>query len=301
MDIDDTNKNVLLDIINKIDLLNQNEKKHILKFLISNNINYTKNINGYFFNLAGSNVSQKLLENLKTKIILIETHRNEIITVDTMRDSMIKQCKELIENNLQDTIKLKVDEYNNKIKMMKENDNIDMQISKIILKNINKIVYDENFLIKKPVYHKNSVYQRILGKMKTQSYKKKERIHDTFNDNENDENDQQINKIEIDDVDDNYDVVLDDENVILDDENLDLDIENVDLDIENVDLDIENDDINSHDDNDDNVSNTSNDICFENEKSFEKEKSYYKKLLNTHGFKFDVDKSCMLVYQEYIN
>lgn len=274
------------DLITKICQLSQQEKQHILKFLIANNIIFTKNINGYFFNLASNNVSEQLLNELKTKIHLMELHRNEIINVDTLRDNMIKQCKELIETNLQDSIKIKLDEYNHKIKLINENYNINMTINKCITITKNKYndkyndkysdKYNDNLNIKKN-YNKNSIYYRILSKMKTISSKKKDKIHENYNDDE-DYNNENIDSIDCENLEnvDNGDTYIDD-TIVIDDE-------------------LDDDDENDYGDNDtyDSESELENKIQIENEKS------YYKKLLNNHGFKFDNDKSCLLIYQEYI-
>lgn len=275
------------DLIQKICQLSYQEKQHILKFLIANNINFTKNINGYFFNLASHHVSENLLYELKTKIHLMEVHRNEIINVDTLRDNMIKQCKELIETNLQDSIKIKLDEYTNKIKLIKHDNNINISISKNVPKNIKKIIYYDKYdqINTKKTYNKNSIYYRILTKMKILASRKKEKNHDHYEDyndyNENDFNDNPDNDIDVD-----IEQEIDD-TVIIDD-----DIDNID----NID----------HTDNDD-ENNIDNDSLYDSESEFENkikienEKSYYKKLLNNHGFKFDNDKSCLLIYQEYID
>lgn len=272
------------DLINKISFLTPKEKSHILKFLISNNISYTKNINGYFFNLASHNISDELLNDLNKKINLMEIHRNEIINADKIRNDMIKQYKESIENNLQDTIKVKIDEYNNKIKLIQEpKNNINMTFVKKNIKQIHKFNYDENYS-NKIVYNKNSVYYRILSKMKTIVAKKKEITYDNYDDfNENDDVDiYNIDDIE-NDIDDNPD-----ENDCLIDDTIDIDID------ENID----NSDDNYDNDNESIVSYQSESI--EKKIQIENEKSYYKKLLNDYGFKFNNDKSCILLYQEYV-
>lgn len=277
------------ELIQKISQLSHQEKQHILKFLIANNINFTKNINGYFFNLASNHVSEQLLNDLKTKIQLMELHRNEIINVDTLRDNMIKQCKELIETNLQDSIKIKLDEYNNKIKLIKEDCNIHMTIHKTFPKNIKKLSYYDNLSDKydllntKKTYNKNSIYYRISTKMKMFSSKRKEKIHENYNEEYDEENDNDF---------------------IEHDHNEDNDIENEIDDTVVIDDDMYSYDDNEHENDDENENNETSydsESELENKIKIENEKSYYRKLLNNHGFKFDNDKSCLLIYQEYIH
>ena len=274
-------------LIDKISVLTPKEKSHILKYLISNNINFTKNINGYFFNLASHNISDELLIDLNEKINLMEIHRNEIINADKIRDDMIRQYKESIENNLQDTIKVKIDEYNNKIKLINTQPNICMNFTKKNQKTNQKYNYDENFS-NKIVYNKNSVYYRIQSRMKTIMAKKKEIIYDNYDnytDEDYNENDTDLNYI-IDDNENDVDEMPDD-NVCLIDDTIEIEID-------------ENNE--NSDDNDDDISIASghSDSNIENKIQIENEKSYYKKLLNNYGFKFNNDKSCILVPQEYI-
>ena len=266
------------EIINKINKLTVYEKKHILNYLILNNISYTKNINGYFFNLGlnNTNITSDLLVELSNKIDLMELHRNEIANIDKDRDVKLQQCKKLIEKKMTEKIKLKNEEYNNKIKLHDENDNIHLSFTKIQKPLIN---YDKEIddFDKKKSYNKNSVYYRILNRFRLKKFTK--RINkESYNEVENDDDVPDIRDSYIRDISD--DNVMDDENII--DDEIDLD-----------DIELDQDDIENDQDDDDDADDNDDD-------NIEDEKSYYKKLLNMHGFIFDQDKSCLLTLQEYI-
>ena len=156
------------ELINKISRLNQKEKEHVLKLFIGKNIQYTKNVNGYFFNLCTSNITPDVLKSINDGINLMEKNRNLLNDIDKKRDLMLRQCKELIENKLNDTIKSKQYDYFNKIRLIPNNMNIDYTISKITKKSYSKLSdYNiDNFDKKTIIYNKNTVYFRLNTVMK---------------------------------------------------------------------------------------------------------------------------------------
>jgi hypothetical protein len=89
-------------LIKQISCLEQTEKLHILNMLKSNNLPYTKNSNGYFFNLTRDNpiVYEKLVNCVK----LINTNRELIKEMDAKREDTIKSYKQTIEQQIQKKI-----------------------------------------------------------------------------------------------------------------------------------------------------------------------------------------------------
>ena len=293
------NNEKIKELIVKISKLNQKEKKHILNLLISKNLEFTKNANGYFFNLNSHQVSIELIDLLYENITLMEKRRNIIIDIDKTRDIMINECKKLIESNLNESIKLKIEQYNNKIKIQNNTD-ILINFSKITnTRTEQKEESDEN---EKKGYSKNSIYSKILSSLRSSIIRNKTKQEKDRNDNFDD----------IDNVSNygfNDDDMADDDNDIIDNDIIDNDIINVDIDDDDIENNLENNDFIENNLENDELDDLieindiiDNEINIENENDItnEDEKLYYKKLLNNHGFKFDEDKHCLLVYQEYI-
>ena len=102
-----------MDLIEKIKNLNNNEKSVVLNFLKNKNIRFSKNNNGYFFNLKNENNIEKELNNL---IENIQNNRNLV-------SNYLKQRK--IE---QEKLKLQIEEEFNK-KKLEETKNIYEKLS----------------------------------------------------------------------------------------------------------------------------------------------------------------------------
>jgi hypothetical protein len=116
------------DIINKIKRLNDKEKHHILYILQKNNIEYTKNSNGYFFNL--DKVDRPIIDKINKCVDLIEKNREIIKDLDKKRDMHLQFYKQLIEDKLQETIQLKRKNIQDKLIIQSENDNFTNFIKK---------------------------------------------------------------------------------------------------------------------------------------------------------------------------
>lgn len=282
-------------LINKISKLNTQEKTYILKLLIDKNIKYTKNVNGFFFNMYSPGVNHCTLETINESIDLMLKNRNILNDIDKKRDLMIKECKELIENQLHSTNKKKQNDYFNKICIKQVNTNITYNFSKY-KKSINYKIYDNIDTIdkKNTIYNKNSVFFRLNTQMKLNTRQHRKSNNQKYLDNESNDLETTSNKISddiiVDDVicdDDNYnndedpdyDECVDENQLIELSDNADInDIEEIpDID-DHMDLDID-----------------------ENEIDEDNQRLFYKELLNKHGFIFNEDKDCMLIYQEYIN
>jgi len=307
-------------LIHKISKLSLKEKEHILKLFIDKKIEYTKNVNGYFFNLCSNNVTDEVLKLVEQGINLMEKNRNLLNDIDKKRDLMLKECKESIENELNNTIKLKKEEYYKKIKNKAIDTNIHYTFEKIKRTVFSKMSdYNiDNFDKKTIFYNKNSVYFRINNMMKLLIRKNKTMNnieyydYSSYNDEHNHENEYIDNNCDDEVADDNnieiyHDGVVDyqtiDPDIVIRDSN-DVDPD-CDCDytrqisrdtvlyrpehsLEQQDIDIDNDNINIDDviDTDDVVD--------------DKEKLFYKQLLNKHGFSFNEDKICFLLYQKYL-
>ena len=127
------------------------------------------------------------------------------------------ECKELIENKLNDTIKSKQYDYFNKIRLIPNNMNIDYTISKITKKSYSKLSdYNiDNFDKKTIIYNKNTVYFRLNTVMKL-NVRQNKMTNVDYNNYDYGENDfgnctSEIGDADIDvdvgEIDDNIDVV----------------------------------------------------------------------------------------------
>ena len=273
------------ELINKISRLNQKEKEHVLKLFIGKNIQYTKNVNGYFFNLCTSNITPDVLKSINDGINLMEKNRNLLNDIDKKRDLMLRQCKELIENKLNDTIKSKQYDYFNKIRLIPNNMNIDYIISKITKKYYSKLSdYNiDNFDKKTIIYNKNTVYFRLNTVMKL-NVRQNKMTNVDYNNYDYGENDFGNCTSEIGDADIDVDVGEIDDNIdVVDTVGGDIDCDGSG---ENL-FDVTDDDVNS-------------DIDEMEVDTDSKEKLYYKQLLNSYGYTFNEDKTCSLVYQDYL-
>ena len=96
--------------IEKIQKLHRKEKIYILNILKENNCSYTKNANGYFFDLTC--LDPKILDKLNECIELIETNRDIFYEIETKRDEMLYYYKKLIEEKLTQSIKEKKQKIN---------------------------------------------------------------------------------------------------------------------------------------------------------------------------------------------
>lgn len=308
------------DIIFRISKFDSKQKMHILNILNDNNIEFTKNTNGYFFNFI--NIDINVIKKINSCLELIEANTNLLKEMDKRRNDLLNYYKKLIEERLNSSFKKKSNEYIDKLKLYKYS-NINLHIKKVLVKrkcNYKDNYIDPDILIKDYLknrfkYNKNSVYSRIITQIRimkyNRSFEKKETLDNiTEYDNDNVE----VDDIDIDDVD--IDVNVDDD-VNIDDIDVDIDVDIDDPDIDNNldDPDIDNnldDEISCEIDEtikdteiEDDNSEDSIDITTEDNKKSEHEKreieiSFYKKLLNENGYVFDENKRCLLHIEEYI-
>jgi hypothetical protein len=297
------------DIISRVNKLDNKEKIHVLNILKTNNIDFTKNRNGYFFNL--SSVDQEIILKISKCLKLIETNMDLIRKIDKRREELLDYYKKIIQERVDDKIKKMKEEYNKKLLLYKMDTNIVMDIKNISNKKRNdKITQDPDEMIKEYnktlyKYEKNSVFANILLKIKAynSSHKGVDKKNKDRSDNYEDMDDIKFSDYNM--MGDEYiedDIIEDD--IIEDDINEDdpIDDENVD-DISNTD-----DEYETHcSDNESYLDDIDNEMEDEDDDKTKKEKievemniNYYKNLLSKKGYAFDDSKKCILYYQEYI-
>jgi hypothetical protein len=310
------------DIITRINKLQKKEKMHILNILKINDINFTKNENGYFFNLL--TIDNHIVDKISKCLELIEKNSDIIKEIDKKRSELITYYKILIEERLQNTLtKRKLDYIETLI--VKKISNINYNINRIYKIKRKKIEYEiddssmqadtlvKQFLKNIFKFKKDTAYSRIYSCIKTMQNKRSKSCvidsNDTITEGDNNfENgglDISIGDLEEDDelleedLENIEDIVEDD---VLEYEDLG-DIEEVEVKNKKKRIKEEYDD-----DTDDEIDKK---IIIEEEEDKRKEEeedkrkeeediNYYKELLHLKGFSFDDNKQCMLLYQEYI-
>jgi hypothetical protein len=159
------NENEIKTLIDKIKNLTSKEKTHILSILKKHSIEFTKNSNGYFFNL--NKISNSVMQQLSKCVELIEKNRNLLVILDKKRSEQLDYYRELIQSKINKTIEIKRVEYIQKFFIEDDHDN-DFKpfISKKIKKPKNASDIDIDILIKNHMglkkYKKDSVYYKIL-------------------------------------------------------------------------------------------------------------------------------------------
>ena len=250
-------------VINK---LNRNEQTLIVKTLLKEDIPFTKNNNGYFFNLSQFTDDSIQLHQIYNTIVSIDNNRLQIKTIDDARNKVVNDYKKVIEENLKNTLCKKIEEYNFQITIIKEQvyTNLNIRIREIPIEN-------KQYVFKKPEKPKvGSIEYKINEYLKLRKYKNKSSTikyftNDNFEECENNNNNNDTTEIE------DYSLNVDD-----------TDIQNDDI----LDLnDIESENLNEEDDNNSEIN---------------LEEEYYINLLKKNGIECNTDKSYRLLYEDYI-
>ena len=297
-------------LITRISKLTLKEKKHIHRILIKNSVTYSKNLNGYFFNLGSAD--SNILELIKQCLELIEPNREFIKQLDVQREELRVKYTELIKE------RLLIRKFNNKNKYenmltIKPYSNLSIQFDKktIIKRQVKNENEDLEEIIKKykkrnTNFSKNSLYYRILQKMKKKHTNKTKDEDDSQNtpfDNYDINGNEEIEEIEeIEEM----EAVEDLEEEIYDETQEQIE------EIEENNYIIEDDYDDNHSEKDDDIeefdirefqkqeNEVEKEVQFENSE-LKEQILYYRKLLNEKlGFQFDENKYCRLVYQDYI-
>ena len=277
-------KTTLNNTIIKISRLTLKEKSHILNILKLNNIEFTKNSNGYFFNLYS--IDENIIKKLNKCIDLIETNRDLINTLDKKRESKLEYFKLLIQEKLNETIKNKrntfienlyIDEP--KVYITKKNKN-----TKIISNIDPDILYKNYMKSQKP--KKDSVYYKLLQCCNTNKRfkEKKEEIDGKSEIGEKSD-------IDIEEIDEKSEIG----------EKSDIDIEEIDEKSDTGESDKE--EIDQHSDKEEEIDEHS-DVDSENDETkddLDIQLEFYKKILNTnYKYSFDYDKNVKMQRESYI-
>lgn len=297
-------------LINKIKKLSVKEKSHILTILKKNNVPFTKNLNGYFFNLM--NINDNVYDKINKCVDLIERNRELIESLEKKRELHIEYYKTLIENKLNERLNARIDDYYNTILLKEECNFIRIQ-KKCTIEN--KIVADPDILIKNYLkrfkYEKGSFYYKINQIM---SKRKKKIIYSNSDEGGYSMVDMDSNYMsnydELDETEPNPDdeslynddITQEDENIEREDnveegleEDEDIDQSQLDIDIEHNIDDIENlseNELNGHD---------QNETILDDMLHLENKLEFYKNLLKQDGFVFDEDRHVKMRLQEYIS
>ena len=255
-------KNNIKQIISRLTV---KEQSIVLKSLINENIQYTKNNNGYFFNLSQFEKNDPRLLIIYNSLLSIEENRTIIKKIDDTREKSINEYKKVLEDNLKLTLNKKIIEYKN-------------IITKIPEKNYTNIYLDYKKITKEYIIHKekptkntkpsiNSIEYKLL--MLSKSNKKSKYNNKSSNecymlDEENNYNNDQENDDEPNEPDDNISI----------DE-----------------LDYENES---------NIDDITEQIETQEDQTYITNESYYINILKENGYEVNTDKYCLLIYEKYI-
>jgi hypothetical protein len=105
----ETDKSVVRSLIYRIERLTPREKQHILNILKEKDQDYTKNTNGYFFNIL--NIGSDAVHKLEKCLNLIETNRELITEMDKKREELLIYYKTVIEEKLKMSLKERRERY----------------------------------------------------------------------------------------------------------------------------------------------------------------------------------------------
>lgn len=293
------------DIVVRVNKLDNKEKLHILNLLKTDSVDFTKNANGYFFNLT--NVDEDIISRVYKTLELIETNRDLIRKIDKRREELLVYYKKMISDKIETKIKKKVEEYNNKLLLHDIQTAIDFTFDKP-LRYMKNEKDDPDDLIKEYNksllrYEKNNVYSSIISKIKAYNSNNNSKNNDKKKEKNNnydhisDYNDDEYDMVDVEDevynndVDDEMNELLNDDDDVVDDEEVEQDNTYYSDDemYENNENEEEDDD-----------KNDKNDSIKNDESEMETNMNYYKNLLNKKGFSFDDNRKCFLGYQEYI-
>jgi hypothetical protein len=326
----DVHQKYLRELISKIKRLTVKEKYHILSIFKKYEIEFTKNSNGYFFNL--DKIDESILEKVSKCVDLIEQKRELIYTLDQKRDSYLEYYKNLIENKLKETINKRRNKYINQLILVPSETYIKKKQTKFIRK-VN-IVDDPDLLMKEynksKKYHKNSVYFRLnqrLTLLSRKSHKhtqhdRREKDESVLNNDDGGEGDEGGDGDEGGEIDGDMDGLEQELEESIGEEYIDTNDKNSVSDIEYGEN-HESEDVGDDEYYKDITTDTETNTEYKTEKTDRTENKtkatkkgrkkrkdleassheidYYKNLLKMSGFKFDDDKCVVIKLEEYID
>lgn len=297
----------ITDIIVRISKLTVKEKQHILNILLSDKIEFTKNANGYFFSLLHTH--QDVIDKICECLVLMEKNRDIVRDMDNRRDQLLLYYNGLFEEKLKMTLFTQNENYRKKIELVPHSTSISIGYKRVYKyqKTSTSKDIDPDELIKEYIrnkkYHKDSIYSKILSKLKSNKFKSNMKTTEQ--------------SYEIDDLTNIESKSIEDVVAEIDTEFIEPEVEEVsehhfDLDISDVekydsasesdlldkimDSDVE-DTYSEH-------SDSSTDFKQKQEEQKHEEQlqviNYYKRLLTEQGYMFDEDNACKLIVEPYI-
>lgn len=272
-------------LISKVKCLSQKEKYHILNIFKKHEVKYTKNTNGYFFNLE--KVDLHIIQKVIKCIDLIENEREIISEMDKKRELHLEYYKSLIDSKLKERILLQNNQYINKLILNNSNEILIKKKCKV--KKHNNLNIDPDILIKEYAsskkYNKKHIFYKITQTMRTKRPKNAKKVINYSIGNIEDENereDEQENEQE--EFECNEDIEVEQKT-----SEIDADRETS---FDNDDIRVESDDSDDEIEEDINV-NVNVNI---NVDDFE----YYKDILKKNGYLFNEDKNVIMAKEKYI-
>jgi len=253
-----------------IEKLDNNEQKTILKILINEKIPYTKNNNGYFFNMNHYTNDSDILKQIYKTLLSMDKNSSIIKNIDDDRNKFVIECKLVIEQTLLNAITKKKNDYYTLVRKIPEYNYTNIACS------FNKIIKEyKNTFTKSKINRMGSVECRIneyikKSKSRARIYDTKKYYHESYieeyNDNDNDNDNDHDNDLESSEID------------LEESCEIDLNIE------ESFEIDLEKEEEDTYD----------------IEQSELIEEDFYINLLKKNGYEINTDKSCLLICEEYI-
>jgi len=298
-------------LIQRVNHLSNKEKVHIFNILRTNSISYSKNSNGYFFNLA--EVSKDVLYKLCECLDLMEKNREEVKKLNDDRDNLLKEYKQNIEENLRATLTEKNRAYETLIRLKCDYTEISCTYKRKCkyerIRMFTSSDPDEMILEYKKMMNnavKDGVYFRILSKIRSKNRKQTHVYDEEGDDREGSDADVDASadidvegaEIECDgegadecEVDNELDELADD-NDEGDDEFGDIGMVEGDTECYNMKESDDSFDCNSVEE-DETVGD-------DESKRIQNKIEYYKQLLSKKGYQFDENEKCLLLIEDYI-
>lgn len=206
-------------LIHKINELESEEKKYLLKLLENDNLHYTLNKNGYFFNLQ--NISENLKSKLFQAIKFIEINRKKLQEFESQRQTIMTKYIQEIKQHIKE--KNEAERLAWITFITKQPLNIQCIISRHIkIKDMRSIEYLLKEYKSSKKINKDSIYGKLDSRMKILSKTKKQimKIESNYHNEEEehsihdvDDDDKSINEIEETEIEE-YDLIEDDEQII---------------------------------------------------------------------------------------
>ena len=324
----------LSEIILRINKLSNKEKHHILKVLKSDHVDFTKNANGYFFDLG--QLDSTYISNVKRCLESIEQNRDQLEKMNKRREALLVYYKKIINEKIEQKNLKKSQMFMDRITIQALSSNITVKINKV--RRFDKDHRDPDELIKEYTKDlnkapKGSIFYKIEARMRAQRQKRNlDNPRGQRNQQDECEPETDIHTFDsgpnalehdgdytegfvdpdddpaIEDADDTNDMDGDTEGEGRNIDDIDPDVDHdVDIDIDidpDIDPDIEpemdHDIVDMEDAVDDEYYSDGDTLQEKEDTQTQLEMEYYKKILNKQGFFFDDNKHCLLVYQEYI-